>query len=105
MHVRHTLLRVGAGVEHQAITGFRDTGVERDLVSGGQQRVGEPSVGRRHLRGITVMLLGNDEHMRGCLRLDVSEGQRPFVVTDNRRRNLTSDNAAEQAIRSHASPS
>lgn len=44
------------------------------------------------------MLLGDDEHVRGRLRIDVFKGQNVLVFMNFLRGNLSSDDAAEKTI-------
>ena len=44
------------------------------------------------------MSLGNDQHMRRCLRIDVFEGEHVLVFMNLLGGNLSANNAAEKAI-------
>src|ERR1700751_5208773 len=45
------------------------------------------------------MALRDDEHVRGCLRIDVLESKDVFVLIYLFRRNLAADDTAEEGIR------
>lgn len=96
MHVEHRLAGLFASVEHQAerlkplVRGHR-RGLADDL----GERLG---IGLGERRGVTVVILRHDQHVRGCLGGDVAESQDPGGLTYHRGRDLAPDDLAEQAV-------
>src|SRR5260370_35645447 len=61
--------------------------------------LGEQAVCRLGQRGgVYVVVLWNDEHMNGRLRIDIPERQRPVAFQHPLSRQLTSGSLAKQAI-------
>src|SRR5260370_10206612 len=61
--------------------------------------LGEQAVCRLGQRGgVYVVVLWNDEHMNGRLRIDITERQRPVAFQHPLSRQLTSANLAKHAI-------
>jgi hypothetical protein len=96
--VEHRLVRVGPGVEHQAV---RAAGLGRDA-AGEQQQVdrclrlgfGEaPDVGLVHAR--------DDQHVGRGLRVDVRERDRVLGLGHDVARDVPGHDGAEQAVVTH----
>ena len=75
VHVIDRLPRLRAGVEHDPVAGFRDPLRPGDLPGQARHLVQEPVPGLGHGGQVWVVLLGYNEYMRGCLRVDVPEGK------------------------------
>lgn len=94
MHMKHSLSSTGTCIENGPIT------VELLLVGdslGLPQNIGE-NAGSPHSKSadILVMHLGNHEHMSRSLRIDIPKGNGSLSLAHNGRRNLPSNNFAEQ---------
>lgn len=97
MQMKYRLAGAGADVEHGAVSVF-NIALAGDL-SGGQVTASDQfSVFFLCLFQSGKVLLGNDEHMRRSLRLDVVKGEDVVVFIHFLRGNVTVDDAAEEAV-------
>ena len=97
VHVEDRLTGVGPGVDDAAVA-LRVSELLRDL-RGGEEELARDLrvVGAEVVEGGYV-LLGDDEHVRRGLRLDVLEGEDVLVLVDLLRRDLAPDELAEEAV-------
>ncbi len=99
MDMAHRLAAVSAGVEHNPVARIGDTLGDRDLMRVGCD-VGEQAVsGRRELSQIGVVGSRNNEHVYGCLRIDIAEGDRPLGARNYRCWYFGGRDGAKQALR------
>src|SRR5699024_7845108 len=97
---------VTTGVEHQSITGIGDIVGNCHLVGLTHDLVDEPAVGGGRRGHIRVMVPRYDQHVRGCLRVDVPEGDGAVALTHDFGGHLPLDYLAEKAIGfGHRTPS
>ncbi len=103
MQVKHRLATIGVGVHYHAIALRRDSRLLRDIAGKSQQFPEHPrifcivecaDVRRRY-----------DQDMRGCLPIEVLEGQHAVAPLYDRGRNLARGNLAKDASRAHSWPS
>ena len=98
------LAGLGAGVGHQPVARLVAVPLHQPLPAGhrvgGGDHLGEQrGVGGGQRDDVAVVVLGDHQHVRGRLRVDVAEGQHPVRLGDDRGRHLPGDHAAEQAVR------
>src|SRR5579863_6913228 len=98
VHVPDCLPCLGAGVEHDAVSGTGDPLGFRDLMRLGGQLVHQAIPGLGGLAQIPVVVLGDHEYMAGRLGIDVSERERARTLEHSRRWNLTRHNLTEKAV-------
>ena len=97
MQVEHRLPGAGTNVEDSAVS-LLDVALARDLRGRKMAASNHFGVGCLSLFQSGKMFLGNDEHVRGSLRLDVFEREDMFILVNFFRWNLAADHAAEKAI-------
>jgi len=98
MNVAHGLAAVSAGVEDDPVARVGDSLGDRDLVRVGGE-VGQQAVpGRSEISQIGVMCARDNEHVYGCLRIDIAEGDRPLGARNYRCWNLGGRDGAKQAL-------
>src|SRR5271166_6239899 len=97
VHVKHRLTCAGTDIQDSAVS-LLDLALARDFGSGEMAAANDLGVGGLGFLQSSKMPFGNDEHMRGCLRVDVFEGEDVFVFVDFLGRNLAADDATEKAV-------
>src|SRR5690606_32626067 len=86
------------------VTRLGDAFLLRDLVRDGDHLAQQLRVGRGELGGVAVALLRDHQHMGGGLRVDVPDGDDPFVLEDDVSGDLAVDDPQEQVVAvAHAS--
>ena len=95
MQVENRLAAVPSSVRNETKTGFRKTFVLCDSRAGQQQPSKQPLVGFTQVLHGLHMPLGNDQGMNRSLRVDVVKRQGVLVLIDNRGRDTSFDNPAE----------
>lgn len=97
MEVENRLSSAGADIKNGAVS-LLDVALTGDLGGGQMAAADEFGVGGLGLFQSRKMLLGNDENVRGRLRVDVFKGENVVVLVNFLGRNLAADDAAEEAI-------
>src|SRR6266545_2252279 len=97
VNVEHGLSRFRSYVEDSAIAVF-DSALASDGGGGQVQASNQFRVFRLSFLQATNMLLGNNQHMRRCLRIGVFEGKSVLVFVNFPGGDLAPDDAAEQAV-------
>src|SRR4029453_2620587 len=92
----------GPGVEHHAVARVGDSFIRSDRGSLEQELSGSGRICRAQIGGSRVMFLGDDEHMRGRLRVDITECQGPRSISDDGGGHVPGDDLAEKAVAIHA---
>lgn len=98
MRVENGLAGTGAGVEDDPVAGVHDLLVGGDLPGLAQYVGGDARLGGGERGGVRVVDAGDDEYVRGGLRVDVPEGHGGLGLADDGCRDLTRDDLAEQAV-------
>lgn len=99
MDMIDSLPAVGTGIEHDPVAVSGQALGDRHLVRVRDQ-VGQQAAARRAQLGqIRVVGARDNEHVYGCLRIDITEGDRPVITGHYDRRYLVGGNGAEQAVR------
>jgi hypothetical protein len=96
--VEDGLSGAGADVEHGAVS-VLDFALAGDLCGGEVATSDDFCVSGFSFFQSGKMFFGNDQNMRGRLRVDVFKGEDMIVFVDFLGGNLAADNAAEEAIR------
>ncbi len=98
VQMKHGLSRARAHVKHRAVS-LLDVALASNLRR--HQVAAAYGFGVRSLGFFQSgkMFLGDNQHMRGRLRIDVFKSKYVLVFVHFLRRNLAAENAAEQAIR------
>src|SRR3974390_1208003 len=96
MQVKDGLSGTGTDVEDGAVS-LLDIALAGDLRGGEVATANEFGVGGFGFFQSREMFLGNDQDVRGGLRADVFEGKDVFVFVNFSCRNLSPENAAEEA--------
>ncbi len=78
MRVRDGLTGMTARIKDNAVTGLRNALGERDLVRLGRHLGEQRAVGGRKACQVRIVILGNDQHVNGSLRIDVAKCKRAF---------------------------
>ena len=102
MEVKHRLATIGVGVHHDAITFRRDSRLLRDIAGKSQQFPERPRIFRIVERA--DVRRRDDQDMRGCLPIEVLEGQHAVAALHDRGWNLAGGNLAKDAIGAHIWP-
>ena len=98
VHMADGLARVRAGVEDHTVAAVRDALRDGDIVRV-RDDVGQQTVPCRcQLAQVGVMGARDNENVYRCLRIDVTERDRPRAAGHYRRRNIGCGDAAEQAV-------
>lgn len=97
MEVENRLSGARPDVEDGAVS-LLDVALAGDLGGGEMAAADEFGVGGLGLFQSRKMLFGNDENVRGRLRVDVFEGENVVVLVNFLGRNLAANDAAEEAI-------
>src|SRR3954470_6950956 len=87
----HAVARLDPAVADQPL-------LQRHRVRGPGQLAEQLGVGGRQGAQVAVVLLGDDQHVRGGLRVDVAECQCAVGLPDDVGRDLTAHHPAEQAV-------
>jgi len=98
MQVRDGFARIGAVVEHETIAPLLQTEFFGDLSSPQQELAQRDFVFRRRAGDVRNRLFGNDQNVRGRLRLDVAKGKHKFVLIDYRGWNFARDDLLKQGF-------
>jgi len=102
--VEHRLACAWAYVQDRSVS-VLDFALARDLSGGKMTASDDLSVGGLGLFQSGEMTLRNDQYVRRGLGTDVFEGEDVFIFVHFLRRNLTANDAAEEAVRiGHGSP-
>lgn len=94
----HRLASFEAGVGHEAVTGLGHALLPGHLRGEREHLRGESWVSLCHRRHIVVMVRRDDEHVHGCLGLDIAEGDRAITARDDLSGDVARADAAEEAI-------
>jgi hypothetical protein len=97
VEVKNGLASAGADVEDGAVS-LLDIALTGDLGGGEVAAADEFGVGGLGLLQSGKMFFGNDENVRGCLRVDVFEGEDVVVFVNFLGGNFAAEDAAEEAI-------
>ena len=97
MKVEDGLSGSGADIENGAIS-ILDFALAGNICRRQMASADDLGVGTFRFLQSSKMPLGNNQHMRGCLRIDVFEGEDVFILVDFFRVNLAADHTAEEAI-------
>ena len=98
MHVEHRLSSSWPGVEHDAVTVGGDPLGGRHLMRL-RRHLGQQAAVRGGQRGqVGVVILGDHQNVRGGLRVDVPEGDRPGAFGHPFGRDVTGYDLAEEAV-------
>src|SRR5690349_2590111 len=100
--VEDRLPGVAVGVEHHPEAAGRNAALFGDGGRAPRQLADNRVVLRRQLVERRDVALGDDEHMRRGLRLDVFEGQDAFVLVHDLGWQLAVDDLAEKTVRHYA---
>ncbi len=100
MDVKDGLTSIGVRVDHCAIPTVGNTLLLRDF--GGEDGHSPDDLWVAKLVERWHVLAGDDQNMRGRLRIDVAEGNAVIGLRDDLRGNLVADDATEETIFSHA---
>ena len=98
VHVIDRLSGLVPGVEHHPVAGVRDPLRLGHLPGLARQLVQETVPGLRHGGQVGVVLLGYNEYMRGCLRVNVPERKGALTFENGRCRHLSAHNLAEKTV-------
>ena len=98
MDMEDGLTRVAVGVEDRAVSAGRNPTIGRDCRRAPHYLADDPIVVRAEIVQRRDMLLRDDQHVRRGLRVDVVERENPIILVDDRRRDLTADDFAEEAV-------
>ena len=96
MNVENSLSGRVAVVDHGAVSVGVQMQIARDLSDAHQRRSDGGGVGLAQIIEAGNVLARNDQHMRGCLRVDVMERDDIAVFIDFLRGDLAVRNAAEE---------
>ena len=96
MEVEDGLSGAGANVEDGAVS-LLDVALAGDLGGGEMAAADQFGVGGFGLFQSREMSFGNDEHVRGCLRVDVFKGEDVIVFVNLLGGNFSTNDAAEEA--------
>src|ERR1041385_5983618 len=103
MQMKHRLSGLGPHIQDRAIT-LLDSELARDL---SRRQVTAPDnfgfLSTSFFQSAN-MLLGHDQDMGRCFRVNVFEGKRMLIFVDFFRRNLAGNNLAEKTIAHSANP-
>jgi len=102
MEMKDGLSGAGADVEDGAVS-LLDVALAGDLGGGEVAAADDFGVGSLGFFQSSKMFLGNDEHVRGSLGVDVFEGEDVVVLVNFLRGNFATEDAAEEAIGSSVS--
>jgi len=97
VEVEHGLSGAGADVEDGAVA-LLDVALAGDVGGGEVAAADEFGVGGLGLFQSREMFLGDDENVRGRLRVDVFEGENVVVLVNFTGGNFALDDAAEEAV-------
>src|SRR5262245_6080661 len=101
VYVEHGLPCTTPRVEHHAVARVSDPFIRSDR-SGLEQDLGDQArICLRQIDRSRVMLLGDDEHVRRRLRVDVTKSQCPRPIPDDGGRHIPRDDLAEQTVAIH----
>ncbi len=78
VRVRDGLPGMTARIKDNAVTGLRNTLSERDLVRLGCHLGEQRGVRGGKARQVRIVILRNDQHVNGSLRIDVAKCKRAF---------------------------
>jgi hypothetical protein len=101
VYVEHGLPCPTPGVEHDAITRVGDSLIRGDRRDLEQELSGQTGICLRQIDCSRVMFLGDDEHMRGRLWVDITESQGPRPIPDDGGGHIPRDDLAEKAVAIH----
>lgn len=99
MQVRHGFTAVAPVVDHQTVSGIRQSQSACHVCSFQQQMAEHCGIVGSGFMDARDRLFRDDEHVGGGLWLDVAEGQHMVVLIDDVRRNLAGDDAFEECHR------
>lgn len=99
MRVEHRLPCAGPGIEHQTITIVVDTLRDRDTMRLAHYLSEQPILSLGQCCDIRIVLLRDDQHMDGRLRVDIAERHRAGALQKPLSREFASGNLAKQAVR------
>jgi len=102
MQVKHGLAGTGPDIEHRAVPVF-NAALARNVRSCEMTAANGFRVFGLSFFQSADMLLGNDQHVRRRLRVDVLKRVGVFILVNFLRGNFTGDNPAEQTV-SHDTP-
>jgi len=104
VHMKHGLPRARTYVQHSPVP-LLDVAITRYLRC--YQMTAPDHLGVNSLRFVQSrkMLLRNDQHVRGSLRVDVFEGKNMIVLINLLRGNFAAKDAAEKAVAARVSHS
>jgi len=94
--VENGLARARARVDDGAEAAFGETFIARHVCACEQQTPEHAFIIIRSIGEHSDVLTRDDEDVCWCLRIDVAERETLFVLVDNLRRNLPSDDAAKE---------
>lgn len=98
VQVVHRLSSIVSRVHNDAIT-IVQLLFTRNLSRRGHQMTHQRRIFRQRLRSRPDMLFGNDQQMRGSLRIDIGKANAEFVFIHAAGWNSTVDDFAEKAVR------
>src|SRR2546430_2403816 len=99
--MRHRVERIRPHVDDEAVAPLAEPLLPRDLLRRPHYRADKRVILRPKRLCIGHVAIRHDQHVRRHLRVDVAENGHLRVLVNNSRRNLTSDDLAEQAVRVH----
>lgn len=99
MSVEDRLPGLPAGVEDDTVPGTPNSLGLRDLMRLGCHLGQHPVVGAGERRQVGVVVLRDDQHVSGRLRVDIPESNGPGGLSDTHSRNIARHDLAEKAIR------
>jgi len=97
VQVENGLSGSGTDVEHGAVA-ILDAALSRDVGGSQLASADQVSVLSRSLLQSANVLLGNDQHVRGGLRIDIFERVGMLVLVNLFGRNFSTNDAAEQTV-------
>jgi hypothetical protein len=103
VHVVHRLAGLRAGVGDEAVARLGAAVADQALLERHRLRPGDDLAEQSRVGGDQrgrggVVLLGDHQHVRRRLRVDVAEGEDAVGLVDDVGRDLTGDHAAEEAV-------
>src|SRR5579875_603996 len=99
VHVEDGLAGALAGVEDDPVAGVRDAFGLGDLAGEVGDLVEQAVTGFGHGGQVLMVLFGDNEYMRGCLRVNIPEREGAWTIENPRRRYLPGHNLAEKTVR------